>query len=75
MQAKVNIDHDGALQQHIARMSMLCDLMLDTETNTSTHPISVQQETKQPDNEMMKEPASEEQNNEVTEDPYDIFDF
>lgn len=38
-------------------------------------PSSYSKRTKQPDNEMMKEPASEEQNNEVAEDPYDIFDF
>jgi len=68
--AKVNAQDEKQLKEHIAKIAMLCDLLLDSEVDMITHT------TPQAKNSVSEGKPLEVSNTEsVTDDPYDIFDF
>lgn len=66
--AQLNVANEAQLKQHIARITMLCDLLLTSSQQVVEQGhISVEQL----DAHMEKTQAKQV----VTDDPYDIFDF
>lgn len=73
IQAQLHVHHDGQLKQHIARMTMLCDLILETEVGKDTH--ETPNESLQHKQLQLNEQTHVDEVNHSSEDPYDIFDF
>lgn len=66
--AQLNVANEAQLKQHIARITMLCDLLLSSSQQVVEQGhISVEQLDAH-----MEETQSKQV---VTDDPYDIFDF